>query len=127
MQTDEKPTTTRATPGAPTDRLTGRPNKEVTHPMQLTALLDYGSTATLTTGEIPCQSNDPELWFADTPDGVEFAKALCVSCPMIEGCLDGALARREAAGVWGGQYFVDGTVVARKRPRGRPRKDSYAA
>lgn len=127
MQTDEKPTTTRATPGAPTDRPTGRPNKEVTHPMQLTALLDYGSTATLTTGEIPCQSNDPELWFADTPDGVEFAKALCVSCPMIEACLDGALARREAAGVWGGQYFVDGTVVARKRPRGRPRKDSYAA
>ncbi|HPF80620.1 MAG TPA: WhiB family transcriptional regulator, partial [Tetrasphaera australiensis] len=28
---------------------------------------------------------------------------------------------------WGGQYFVDGVVVARKRPRGRPRKDSYAA
>lgn len=95
MQTDEKPTTTRATPGAPTDRPTGRPNKEVTHPMQLTALLDYGSTATLTTGEIPCQSNDPELWFADTPDGVEFAKALCVSCPMIEGCLErGARAAR---------------------------------
>lgn len=117
----------RAGPGAPHHRHTRRPTKEVTHPMQLTALLDFGSTATLTEGEIPCQSNDPELWFADTPEGVEFAKALCVSCPMIEACLDGALSRREAAGVWGGQYFVDGVVVARKRPRGRPRKDSYAA
>lgn len=94
--------------------------------MQLTALLDHGARATLETGEIPCQSNDPELWFADTPEGVEFAKALCVSCPMIEACLSGALDRREAAGVWGGQFFVDGVVVARKRPRGRPRKETYA-
>ena len=131
MHTDTLPNPARpehrATPGAPTRRSPQRPMKEVTHPMQLTALLDYGSTATLTEGEIPCQSNDPELWFADTPAGVEFAKALCVSCPMIEACLEGALARREAAGVWGGQYVVDGVVLARKRPRGRPRKDSSAA
>ena len=52
--------------------------------MQLTALLDHGVRATLETGEIPCQSNDPELWFADTPEGVEFAKALCVSYPRSE-------------------------------------------
>jgi WhiB family redox-sensing transcriptional regulator len=41
---------------------------------------------------------------------------------VIAECLAGALARREPWGVWGGQIFERGTVVARKRPRGRPRK-----
>lgn len=95
--------------------------------MQLATLLDHGARTVDIAGEIPCQSDDPDIWFADTPDGVEFAKALCVSCPVIDACLAGALARRESAGVWGGQLFIDGVVVARKRPRGRPRKDSYAA
>ncbi len=36
-------------------------------------------------------------------------------------CLAGALERREPWGVWGGELFVSGVVVARKRPRGRPR------
>ena len=47
--------------------------------MQLTQLLDHGARAQTLTGDIPCQRNDPELWFAETPDGVEFAKALCVA------------------------------------------------
>jgi WhiB family transcriptional regulator, redox-sensing transcriptional regulator len=29
-------------------------------------------------------------------------------------------------GVWGGELFVAGRVVRRKRPRGRPRKDAGA-
>ena len=33
-----------------------------------------------------------------------------------------ALQRREPWGVWGGQLFVAGAVVAHKRPSGRPRK-----
>ena len=49
--------------------------------MQLTELLDLHE-ASATTGEgIPCRDNDAELWFADTPEGVEFAKALCGTCP----------------------------------------------
>ncbi|CAM5326708.1 WhiB family transcriptional regulator [Streptomyces tanashiensis] len=35
--------------------------------------------------------------------------------------------RREPWGVWGGELFVQGVVVARKRPRGRPRKNPVAA
>ena len=95
--------------------------------MQLTELLDLHE-ASVTTGEgIPCRENDAELWFADTPDGVEFAKALCVTCPARRACLSGALHRREPWGVWGGELFVQGEVVARKRPRGRPRKTEVAA
>ena len=47
--------------------------------------------------------------------------------PLIEACLAGAKERREPWGVWGGELFVQGVVVARKRPRGRPRKNPVAA
>lgn len=94
--------------------------------MQLTELLDLHEASTTDEG-IPCRENDAELWFADTPDGVEFAKALCATCPARLACLSGALQRREPWGVWGGQLFVQGEIVARKRPRGRPRKTEVAA
>ncbi len=75
---------------------------------------------------LPCRVHDPDLWFAELPADVEAAKALCAACPLLELCLDGALERAEPWGVWGGQLVVDGVVVARKRPRGRPRKHPVA-
>ena len=76
---------------------------------------------------LPCRSNDPELFFAESPSDVELAKALCVDCPVREECLAGALQRREPWGVWGGELFLQGVVIPRKRPRGRPRKNDVAA
>jgi WhiB family transcriptional regulator, redox-sensing transcriptional regulator len=73
--------------------------------------------------ELPCRRTDPELFFAESPADVETAKALCVDCPIRTACLAGALDRREPWGVWGGELFIAGVVVARKRPRGRPRKN----
>lgn len=75
----------------------------------------------------PCHVNDPELWFAEAPDVLERAKALCAACPVQRSCLDGALERREPWGVWGGHLVQQGVVVPRKRPRGRPRKSVVAA
>lgn len=72
--------------------------------------------------QLPCRTVDPEAFFAESPAGVEWAKGLCRECPVREQCLEGALQRREPWGVWGGELFVNGAVVARKRPRGRPRK-----
>jgi WhiB family redox-sensing transcriptional regulator len=72
--------------------------------------------------ELPCRLTDPELFFAESPADVEQAKALCLDCPVRQECLAAALDRREPWGVWGGQLFVNGVVVPRKRPRGRPRK-----
>ena len=76
---------------------------------------------------LPCRREDPELFFAESPHDVEVAKALCGSCPVQAECLAGALERREPWGVWGGEWFVQGAVVPRKRPRGRPRKSEVAA
>lgn len=73
--------------------------------------------------DLPCQSPPTlDLWFAERGEDVERAKALCADCPLRTACLDGALRRQEPWGVWGGEVFVDGAIVARKRGRGRPRK-----
>ena len=77
--------------------------------------------------DLPCRVQDGELWFADSPASLEVAKAFCRECPARLACLTGAIERREPWGVWGGEIFERGVIVARKRPRGRPRKDAVAA
>lgn len=76
---------------------------------------------------LPCREHDADLWFAESPSDVERAKDLCLDCPLLQQCLQTALDRSEPWGVWGGQLLVAGRVVARKRPRGRPRKTEVAA
>lgn len=77
--------------------------------------------------QLPCRRENPELFFAESPADVETAKALCLGCPVRAECLAGALDRREPWGVWGGELFLQGVVIPRKRPRGRPRKNEVAA
>ncbi len=84
------------------------------------------SSQEFSTADLPCR-DDPELFFAESPDDVEFAKSLCGSCAARMVCLAGAIARAEPWGVWGGELFIRGEIVPRKRPRGRPRKDAVAA
>ncbi|HUK69491.1 MAG TPA: WhiB family transcriptional regulator [Streptosporangiaceae bacterium] len=76
--------------------------------------------------EVACRSA-PELFFAEQPADVRRAKELCRHCPLQPACLAGALRRGEPWGVWGGELFLRGVVVADKRPRGRPRKADVAA
>ena len=76
--------------------------------------------------QLPC-SSDPELFFADSPQDVMRAKALCAICPVRSACLSGALQRGEPFGVWGGALFLHGAISAGKKPRGRPRKSAPAA
>jgi WhiB family transcriptional regulator, redox-sensing transcriptional regulator len=85
--------------------------------------------ATLFTAGVPAGldlacTEDPELFFAEAPEDVEAAKALCQGCRARTACLEGALERREPWGVWGGELILRGVIVPRKRPRGRPRKVS---
>ncbi len=76
--------------------------------------------------KLPCME-DPDLFFAESPADVETAKALCGGCPIRIACFTGAVARGEPWGVWGGELFLRGEVIPRKRPRGRPRKTEVAA
>ena len=75
---------------------------------------------------LPCHIEDPDLWFAEKPAELELAKGFCTGCPVRDACLAGALDRAEPGGVWGGEIFERGAVIARKRPRGRPRKEVAA-
>jgi WhiB family transcriptional regulator, redox-sensing transcriptional regulator len=78
------------------------------------------------TAALPCQSY-PDLFFSDSPGELRLAQALCAHCPLRGACLAGALQRGEPWGVWGGELFENGQIVAGKRPRGRPRKSGVAA
>ena len=92
----------------------------------LTLTLGTGTTPTdWIDTDTPCRSYDPELWFAESPEDVATAQALCGDCALRAACLAGALERREPWGVWGGELFERGSVVARKRRPGRPRKDDH--
>ena len=75
---------------------------------------------------LPCQTQ-PIIFFAERYADAERAKALCAGCPVRGACLAGARERAEPWGVWGGEVFVEGEVVAAKRGRGRPRKITVAA
>lgn len=62
------------------------------------------------------------LFFSDEIQDIAAAKRLCATCPVMAPCLEGALARREPWGVWGGQIFSNGRILATKRRPGRPAK-----
>jgi WhiB family transcriptional regulator, redox-sensing transcriptional regulator len=63
-----------------------------------------------------------DLFFSEQLDDIAAAKQFCQQCPVKSSCFDGALARREPWGVWGGELFFQGKVLAQKRKRGRPPK-----
>ena len=94
---------------------------------QVSIMAVASSAAALPVGlDLPC-TEDPELFFAESPEDVETAKAMCRGCEARLACLTGALERREPWGVWGGELLMRGAIVPRKRPRGRPRKTEVAA
>jgi WhiB family redox-sensing transcriptional regulator len=68
------------------------------------------------------RSTYTSLFFSENPADAARAKAICARCSVRALCLSRALERGEPFGVWGGEFVVDGQVVAVRRGRGRPRK-----
>jgi WhiB family transcriptional regulator, redox-sensing transcriptional regulator len=99
--------------------------RELTVPVQWRDATVGGPDTTGLSLDLPC-TEDPELFFAESPQDVELAKAMCRGCRARLACLAGAVERKEPWGVWGGELLIDGVIVPRKRPRGRPRKDVVA-
>ncbi|NNE74687.1 MAG: WhiB family transcriptional regulator [Acidimicrobiales bacterium] len=65
-----------------------------------------------------------DVFFSEDLGEIAQAKAICAGCPVLAPCLEGALLRREPFGVWGGQLFLNGKMLATKRRRGRPPKNA---
>ena len=66
------------------------------------------------------------MFFSEELQDIARAKHICATCPAMIPCLEGALERREPWGVWGGQLFLNGKILATKRRRGRPPKVARA-
>ena len=64
-----------------------------------------------------------DLFFSEELQDIAAAKRICVDCPVIAECLEGAVERAEPCGVWGGQLFANGRILTVKRRRGRPPKN----
>lgn len=72
-----------------------------------------------------CRDNSGSLvslFFSEDLHDIAKAKNVCAACPVLAECLEGAIERREPWGVWGGQLFLNGKILASKRRRGRPPK-----
>ena len=91
--------------------------------MTSSALASLARRATDLGDPLPC-ADDTALWFSEVPADLELAKAMCEMCPLRLPCLAGAIERREPFGVWGGEIFERGRVIAYKRPRGHPGRRS---
>lgn len=75
------------------------------------------------TAHAVCRTGNGELtrvFFADSLSDIARARAICAQCPVMLPCLEGAVARREPGGVWGGQLFSGGRILTGKRRQGRP-------
>lgn len=69
-----------------------------------------------------CLDEDPELFFPTGNTGpallqIEEAKAVCLTCPVIEQCLKWALNNGEDAGVWGGLSEDERRALKRRNAR----------
>ena len=76
-----------------------------------------------------CRDGEASLsgvFFSEELQDIARAKAICAECPVMDECLEGAIVRREPWGVWGGQLFLNGKILATKRRRGRPPKTPAA-
>ena len=62
------------------------------------------------------------IFFSEELQDIAAAKGICATCPVMLDCLEGAVARHEPWGVWGGQRFNNGRILASKRRVGRPPK-----
>jgi len=71
-----------------------------------------------------CRHVDPELFFPIGTTGpaavqVEEAKAVCGRCPVVNDCLQWALASGQDAGVWGGLDEDERRALRRRGVRAR--------
>ncbi len=55
-------------------------------------------------------------------DGVDYAVAVCNQCPVRQACLDGAMDRNEAFGIWGGKTTAQRRELKKRNQKAAARK-----
>ncbi len=64
-----------------------------------------------------CKGLDPEIFYPQSEEGAEIAKAICGQCGVQQSCLEHALGSRERDGVWGGATEKERRRIVRQRLR----------
>ena len=64
-----------------------------------------------------CNGLDPAVFFPDSEENADEAKAICHICPVRLSCLEHALVMRERDGVWGGTTEKERERMRRARRR----------
>ncbi len=62
-----------------------------------------------------CRDLDTAIFFPESDEQADTAKAVCASCPVREACLEFALITRQDDGVWGGLDENERKRVRRRR------------
>lgn len=75
-------------------------------------------TAEWETDALCRKTGGPDLFFSDSPSDKARAINICHSCPVRAQCLQGAVARNEMYGIWGGYLFPDYRALHNGKPRG---------
>lgn len=87
-----------------TDLHTGRPTRS-RHPRDARPA---PTSEPVTINDAVCATGyDPQTWFPETQEELDYAQVLCESCPLMHTCAQNARSNRET-GVWGGIHFLDG-------------------
>ena len=64
-----------------------------------------------------CRGLDPEIFYPETDEEADVAKAVCAECHVQAACLEHALPYREKEGVWGGATERERRRIIRQRRR----------
>ena len=62
-----------------------------------------------------CRAYPPAVFFPSDGAGVDHARRICATCPVVEPCLEYALLNRVDHGVWGGCSERERRRIARAR------------
>jgi WhiB family redox-sensing transcriptional regulator len=66
-----------------------------------------------------CREMPPSVFFPSDGLGVQAAQRICATCPVIDDCLEYALANRIDHGVWGGRSERERRRILRSRRTAR--------
>jgi WhiB family redox-sensing transcriptional regulator len=62
-----------------------------------------------------CRGMDPNLFYVKRGGSSRYARAVCARCPVVDACLEYAIANKETFGIWGGRSERERRMIRRER------------